>query len=829
MNGDVRHMKQTWWSLSIALVLGSVTLTSHGHELEFNTDLLDTHDKTAIAAGAFKRGGYVVPGRYTPAVVVNGVRLGQRSVRFYERSANVSELCVDAELAQEFGLARTYLDRLLAAPVQGEGEATCYDPAVLDGIVIQAQLNKDTLVIGIPQSYRDYTSEYWDPPSRWDDGVTGALLDYGVNLQDSRANRGTSTTLSGYGVAGLNAGKWRLRADWQARYARNEGQAATHSGEVRRVYAYRALPQRGLKLTLGEQDMGGALFDSFAFTGATLLTDDSMLAPNLRGYAPEVVGVAQTNAKVIISQAGRVVYESQVAAGPFRIQDLSSTVVGLLDVRVEEQDGTVQTFQVNTANIPYLSRPGSLRYKLNAGKVNSEPHKADGPTFASSEFSWGVSNGWSVLGGALLSDGYQAFTFGVGRDLLSLGALSFDVTESYADLPQGSKQGGSYRVNYAKQFEQYDSQVTFAGYRFSDRDFMTMNDFVAAGQGGGAYRGGSKEMYSIVTSKRFASLDLSGYLDYTRQSYWNQESSDRVSLSLSRSIALPEHGSLFASLSGYRSQQGARQDTGLYLSLSMPLGQASNLSYSASSSNGQVTHSVGMYDRLDERRSYSLNAGSSRSGQSISGFYSHTGDASTLSASLTHQPGQTTSVGLSLNSGITVTADGVAAHRVGVMGGTRIMVDTDGASNVPVHTGGLPSFTNGQGVTVVTDVSSYYRQRTTIDVDKLGDDAEPLGAPIMMGSLTEGAIGYRHFDMLSGSKRMVVFTGRHGTPLPFAAEVFNDKEQPIGMVGDEGMAYLAGLKDNGTLSVRWDNGKQCRATLPSPLPAPDETATLPCL
>lgn len=821
-------MKQTWLSLSVALAVSSGVPASLGSEFEFNTDLLDTQEKAAIARGAFKRAGYVVPGRYNPTVVVNGVQLGQRQVRFYERSTNVSELCVTASLAQEFALARSHLDRLLAAPIHTLDEEVCHDPAVLDGIVIQAQLNKDTLTIGIPQAYRDYANEYWDPPSRWDDGVTGALFDYGINVQQTRADKRDSTSLTGYGVAGINTGKWRWRADWQASYQRRSGADSQRDAEVRRVYGYRVLADEGLKLTVGEQDMGGALFDSFAFTGATLITDDNMLPPNLRGYAPEVVGVAQTNAKVVISQSGRVVYESQVAAGPFRIQDLSSTVVGVLDVRVEEQDGTVQTYQVNTANIPYLSRPGAVRYKLNSGKVSSQPRETDGPLFASGEFSWGVSNGWSMLGGALLSQDYTVVSLGVGRDLMALGAISFDITESHARLPEGVKQGGSYRVNYSKQFEQYDSQVTFAGYRFSDRDFMNMSDFMAAKQISSPYRGGAKEMYSIVASKQFTSLGFSSYVDYSHQSYWHQEGRGRISAALSRSFSLPDHGNVFASLSGYRSQQGSKRDTGLFLSFSLPFGTSRHVNYSTSRANGQLYHSLGISERLDERGSYTLNGTSSPSGQSLSGFYSHTGDVSSMTASVTHSPGQSTSAGLSLNSGVTVTAEGAAIHRVGAMGGTRIMVDTDGARDVPVHSGNLPSFTNRHGVAVVTDVSNYYRQRTTIDVDKLGDDAEPIGAPIMMGSLTEGAIGYRHFDMLSGSKRMVVLMHPDGAPLPFAAEVLNEKQQPIGMIGDDGMAYLAGLNEHGTVSVRLDEGMLCHAALPSPLPAPDETVMLTC-
>ena len=62
-----------------------------------------------------------------------------------------------------------------------------------------------------------------------------------------------------------------------------------------------------------------------------------------------------------------MLYETLVAAGPFRIQDLNDAVTGSLDVRVEEQDGSVHTFKVDSASIPYLTRPGTVRYKLASG------------------------------------------------------------------------------------------------------------------------------------------------------------------------------------------------------------------------------------------------------------------------------------------------------------------------------------------------------------------------------------------------------------------------------------------------------------------------------
>ena len=803
----------------------------YAQDVEFNTDLLDIKDKESIEAGVFQQAGYIIPGEYMMQVVVNNTVIGERKLRFYDRQ-NTSQLCLTKDLISELGLKNSELEHFLATgPI--EGESDCYNPEELSGMLIKGELNKDTLTISIPQAYQEYATQYWDPPSRWEEGVNGALLDYGINLRENRSEFVDSTDLSAYGVAGINLGAWRIRADWQSRYQHKRGVDSkdyqSSDFDVRRVYAYRALPKLSSKLTLGEQDMGNSVFDSFQFTGASVNTDDRMLPPNLRGYAPEVVGIAKTNAKVIISQQGRVLYETQVASGPFRIQDISSAVTGTLEVKVEEQDGSVQTFQVNTANIPYLSRPGSVRYKFNGGKVSSRTHQADGPVFVSGEFSWGVSNGWSLLGGALFSDGYNALSVGVGRDLLQFGAVSFDVTQSYAELDDGNKLGNSYRINYSKNFEKYNSQVAFAGYRFSDRDFMNMNDFLAAKQLAEPYRGGSKEVYSVVLSKQFTDAQLGVYLDYTHQSYWTQTESDRISLSLSHRFDVMDWRGLSASLSAYRNEQTDRAiDNGLYFSLSVPLSGQQHISYSASSNTGKASNSMSFYNRIDERNSYSVTASTSQAGESASGFYTHTGEKNTFMANVSHFSGHSTSVGLSLNGGITATSEGAAVHRVGMMGGSRIMVDTDGTKDVPIHTGGLVTYTDKHGKAVVADVSSYYRQRTSIDVNKLGEDAEPIGTPISMGTLTEGAIGYRHFDMLSGGKRMIELIKSDGEPVPFAAEVFNKKQQQLGMVGEDGMAYLAGLHGGDIVEARWGREQHCHIQLPSPLPEVDTMAKLTC-
>lgn len=125
-----------------------------------------------------------------------------------------------------------------------------------------------------------------------------------------------------------------------------------------------------------------------------------MLPPNLRGYAPDISGVAHTTAKVTVSQMGRVIYETQVPAGPFRIQDLGDSVSGTLHIRIEEQNGQVQEYDISTASMPYLTRPGQVRYKIMMGRPQ------EWGIMLKANFSLvlklhGIANGWSLYGGAL--------------------------------------------------------------------------------------------------------------------------------------------------------------------------------------------------------------------------------------------------------------------------------------------------------------------------------------------------------------------------------------------------------------------------------------------
>lgn len=816
----------------IILALWGGSCWGNAEEVQFNTDVMDLKDSSNIDLGQFSRSGYIMPGEYSMAVQINNVNLPEQNIAFYpaENDPQSSEPCLSPTLVQQLGLKSQAQSNL-----QWWHQGQCLLLGSLEGMEARGDLATSTLYISIPQAYLEYVSADWEPPSRWDNGIPGILLDYNVNAQVQRQERqagSQSQDLSGNGVLGVNQGSWRLRANWQSQMVHHTGSElpTEKNWDWERFYAYRAIARLKAQLTVGEQLLSSNLFDSFRFTGVSLATDDRMLPPNLRGYAPEVRGIARTNAKVIISQQGRVLYEALVAAGPFRIQDINSAVSGQLDVRVEEQDGSVQSFSLSTANIPYLTRAGTVRYKLIAGRPSDRQRHIIGPIFTSGEFSWGVSNGWSLYGGGVAGEQYNALASGLGRDLMMFGALAFDVTHSRARPDSENKvlSGNSYRLSYSKRFDDYDSEVAFAGYRFSQQNFMSMSEFVDI-RNTGVRSQNSKEMYTVSLTKQFLESGVSAYLNYEHRTYWDRSDNNRYSLSVARYFDFGRFKNLSLSINAYRNRNNNTTDDGAFLSLSLPWGDGGTIGYSSAYTRQNNDQRVSYFGQLKGDDSYQLSSGADRDGLRLSGFYNHYGDSALMNASASYAQGRYTSLGMSLQGGATMTMNGGGLHRVGTLGGARLLLDTDGVAGIPIRGNSLANTrSNRFGKAILADVNSYYRDNASIDLNQLPEKAEAISS-VVQATLTEGAIGYRRFDVVAGEKVMAVIRLPEGTTPPFGATVVNQQQRTLGMVGDGGSVYLSGVAFGEEMTVNWGGSAHCTVSLPQNLPD-DKMADLllPC-
>ncbi len=410
---DHSHFRLRVLPWYIALAISGSYTNAWADDIQFDSRFLELKGDTKIDLKRFSNQGYVEPGKYNLQVQVNKQPLPDEYDIFWyasDNDANKTYACLTPDLIAQLGLKEDILKSL-----QWIRNGECLKPGQLEGIEIQADLSQSALLISLPQAYLEYSDVDWDPPSRWDDGIPGLIADYSINAQTRHDENGgdDSNDISGNGTVGANFGPWRLRADWQTDYQHtrsddddDNSDDTQKNWEWSRYYAWRALPSLKAKLALGEDYLNSDIFDGFNYVGGSISTDDQMLPPNLRGYAPDISGVAHSTAKVTVSQMGRVIYETQVPAGPFRIQDLGDSVSGTLHVRIEEQNGQVQEYDISTASMPFLTRQGQVRYKMMMGRPQEWGHHIEGGFFSGGEASWGVANGWSLYGGALADENY---------------------------------------------------------------------------------------------------------------------------------------------------------------------------------------------------------------------------------------------------------------------------------------------------------------------------------------------------------------------------------------------------------------------------------------
>jgi len=788
--------------------------------VDFNTAVLDINDRNAIDLSHFSNDGYVLPGEYLLDVKINKATINQQMISYLADplSGNPSRLCLPPDLINRMALKKEASEKVTLW-----NNKKCADISRIEGAQVSNKIGQGALQINIPQASMKYSDPDWVPPEQWDHGIPGLLADYSVSGQiGKRYGRGEShssyNSFSSYGTLGANAGSWRLRADYQAYTARNRLQNKSEFA-WNQIYAFRTLPEQAARLAAGELYLDSSVFSSFRYTGVNLRSDERMLPPNLQGYAPEVRGVAASNAKVTILQEGRVLYETTVSAGPFVIQDLSSSVRGRLDVRVEEENGKVSTFQVNTASLPYLTRPGHVRYNTAVGLLSNRNHRIPGPGMAMGDFSWGMTNSWSLYGGSLLAGNYNALNAGIGVDLYALGAMSLDATESWVRLPgRSSEMGTSLKINYAKRFDAWNSQISFAGYRFSQRKYMDMSQYLAARfQNNEDYSRREKQSYTVTANKTFWADDpgkaLTTYLSYSHQQYWNSTVRERLDLSLSKLIDVGNIKNVSVSMSAYKSKQHNADEYGGALTISVPLQGRRRAGYNLNIANRDTTQTASWSDYSDPDNSWQVTAGVNQRGKAVGGgSYTHESPYSTLNVNSSYQQDSYTSLSGTLRSGMTATEHGAAIHRNSMNGASRIMVSTGDISGVPINNGRAK--TNHFGVAVVSNVNSYYDTTTRIDVNKLDDDVEAMRA-VVQGTLTEGAIGYRNFDVVRGEKMFAVLRTVDGVAPPFGAIVMSKQGREISVVNDDGSVYLSGVKQEETLDVAWGGSKKCQIRVPA--------------
>jgi outer membrane usher protein len=854
------------WSRSAqAAASASADASPTGGLAEFDRSMLAGGGRDAADLARFEHGNPVLPGTYNLDVYLNKNWMGRMDVRFAAPSPNTSALpCVTPALLDRMSL--TPPDSATAAQLKSS-DACVQLADLIPGAAFSFDMSDLRLDASVPQAYLGQMPRGYVRPASWDAGVPAFLLDYNFNTYRT-SSQGQSQTSSYLGLnAGLNLGLWHFRQDstitWQSGVAGQPGQRHWQNIDA---YVRRDLPKLRATLTMGDSYTDGAVFDSFGLRGVQLAADDRMLPQSMRGYAPVVRGVADTNAKVTVRQNGVQIYQATVAPGPFVIRDLYPTGYGGdLEVTVTEADGRQHSFSVPYASVAQLQRAGITRFDVAAGQLRDNTLQ-DKPGVIQAAVQHGFDNLFTGYAGVQGSEGYAAVLIG-GAFNTRFGALALDLTQAHAQIPgYGSHNGQSFRISYSKILPDTNTSLSVAAYRYSTSGFLSLLDAEAARDY--ARRGLDTFQYvpanvpmidgvpvqSLLTPAERAALAGAAYNGgnlFTARGLLRQRS--RFTLTLSQQLG--NGGSLYAnaSINDYWNRSGNDTqfqigynnhfrrvtwgvsltrsrtpfngyDNQFFLNASLPLGDSThapsislNLNHSdtaGSQEQAMLNGSAGAWNQF----TYGATAshGSDGVGNAVSVNAGYRSSYAVFNASVGKGSGY---------SQVSVSASGaVIAHPGGItfgqpIGDTVAIVHVPGAAGA--HITNAPGVrVNRFGYALVPYLMPY--QLDTIQIDPQG---LPLGVQLDATSAQvapyAGAVVMVNFKSKDGRALIARIHRADGKPAPFGAQVFDAKGEPLGVVGQAGLTLLRGVGKAGMLSVRWldDGGAAHACSFPYTLPA----------
>ncbi|WP_159236224.1 MULTISPECIES: fimbria/pilus outer membrane usher protein [Raoultella] len=755
-------------------------------------------------------------GTYSLDVYTNSEWKGRYELQVTRDKDGNMGICYTKEMLERYGIAAEKLN-----PQLGKQEGYCgrlkewrNEENVKDNL-IQSSLR---LEISVPQIYEDQRLKNYVSPEFWDKGIAALNLGWMANTWTSHTsgNNGSDNSSAYLGLnAGLSWDGWLLKHVGNLNWQQQQGKAHWNSNQT---YLQRPIPQINSIVSGGQIFTNGEFFDTIGLRGVNLATDDNMFPDGMRSYAPEIRGVAQSNALVTVRQGSNIIYQTSVPPGPFTLQDVYPSGYGNdLEVSVKEADGSVQVFSVPYASVAQLLRPGMTRYALSAGKVDDSGLR-NKPMLYQATWQHGLNNVFTGYTGVTGFDDYQAFLLGTGMNT-GIGALSLDITQSRLKSDTLDESGQSYRATFNRMFTDTQTSIVLAAYRYSTKGYYNLNDALYAVD----QEKNRNSSYTLWRQKNGMTFTVNQnlpdgwggfYLSGRISDYWNRSGTEKQ-YQLS-------YNNMFGRLSWSASAQrvytpdssGHNRDDRISLNFSYPLwfgeNRTANLTSNTSFNNSRFSSSqIGINGSLDSENNlnYGVSTTTATGGQhdvALNGSYRT--PWTTLNGSYSQGEGYRQS-GLGASGTL-------IAHRHGVVfspesGSTMALIEAKDAAGAMLP-GSPGTRVDGNGYAILPYLRPY--RINSIEIDPKGShDDIAFDRTVAQVVPWEGSVVKVSFGTTVQNNVTIMARQANSQPLPFAASIFDPSGKEIGVVGQGSMMFISDASVQHA-TVKWSGG-QCTVEL----------------
>ena len=781
--------------------------------VRFNTHFLADFNN-AVDLSYYEKDNGTPPGVYHLDIVVNQRRLKTFQVRFIKRDDEVIP-CFPVNALKQLPIDPLQL------PEHWQSMACIQLAELFPGAVVDYRYDDEALHVTIPQVYLIDRPEGFIEPARWDEGIDALSMNYTFNASDIHYRKGSNAHPHQYSLYGsllstLRLGSWRFHTFDVYRGGSQNSEGFQHQ----LGYAQRPVASLLSELTIGDISTSGELFESTSIQGVMLRSDDRMYPWTVKGYAPVIRGVANSNAQVTVRQNGNVLLEKNVPPGEFKITDISALGYGGdLDVTVTESNGATQHFVVPFSSLPQLLREGYYRYALAAGRIRHYTQR-EKPLLLESSLAYGMNNAVTLYGAmqAVPAKHYAALDGGVALNT-GLGAFNIEITESIFNDGAQSRQHNSLRNNvqlklgYARRLTATNTGINLVAYTFSGNNHYTLNQALQADyQRRNGVRDNRGEQFNNRIEATLSQPLAPGWGEFDFSGWW-ENYHDNNQRGYGSSYYLGYRNSykrINYSLSANRTfSANNKANTVFYLNFSMPFGSTDrkrpNFNTMVSYSSEEAKLRTGISGNHTGEESISnFNAYFKQSNRTLSQFdinVGHTGSAL--------QKGISYSQGMNYYSGALSLSGGAVVHSHGVnfspwLSDTLALIEAPGAEGARLTNNRLARV-NSHGYALLNAVTPYEENLMTLDLKgtSASFDISENGKVVVptAGALVKVSFPHQAKESLLG--RIKLQSGKY---LPFGTHIYDAQDSVAAIVGQGGITIISLTDNKGALEARWKEG-----------------------
>lgn len=756
-------------------------------------------------------GNNISPGSYYLYLYVGDDFIRNINIKFVSRAGKV-QACFTKEIVDSIPFNDTAKSNI---NYTGVDLNECIDvKKYIKEFDYDMDLSKLIIRLSVPQVYLDATRTTLASQDDWDAGIPVFLMNYNFNGSYSKNNDYDDYSSHYFNVNNrINLGAWRFNSN--SYYNENRvGSRKNNELKTGNIYLSRGINSIKSHLMIGQNILGSNLFDSNPYVGVTLGTSNEMLPDSDRGYSPAIRGIVDSRSKLTIKQNNNIIYQTYINPGPYDINNLNSVgTSGDYEVELTSAEGIKTQYRVPYSSLPNLLRPGKYNYSISLGKLDL--NSAHNDNFAQGTVSIGMPLKVTAFIGQQISNNYISTALGVGKDLGGFGALSVDTVHAISKIDDDKLTGESFRILYAKLFNETGTNIQLTGYRYSTSNYYTLSE--------ASYRNNASESTNINRRKNSFQVNLTQTLNSYGQlyvwgnidSYWGNDSKTK-NIQIGWNKTFNQLNNVMVSASYNKNINNGVSDNMFYLSFSMPISNASSpnkmyLSNSMAYNKKNYNNLTSLYGAaLDDKLEYNLyqvvNKESNSNNTNLNLNYK--ANSVNIYAGSTYSS-KSKEIDYGASGGVLFHQDGVVFTREA--NDTAILVEAKGAPGARVNRNGENIVIDNSGYALIPYATPYHYNDIELDPATFGNGYN-VENKILKISPTRGAIGKVTFDVLKGYN-FLVSVKNDNKLIKFGTLVHNNSDKTISIANDDGTVYLTGVKNNSTYTVKWNENTTCSFTV----------------